>query len=62
MIWLVHTYHKTERRYLGLAVPWGFKSRDAAQWWIEHRADKAWRYESEQIPVYSLKDVQSFTA
>ncbi len=63
MIWIVHAYSGT--RYLNVAVPWGFKSREAAQWWVDNRADHSYpeqRYALEQIPLYSLEDIQSFTA
>lgn len=62
MIWVVHCYRGTQ--YLCMAVPWAFKGKDAADYWIAHRADKlsGLRYVAEQLPVYTLADVQSFTA
>ncbi|TXH41359.1 MAG: hypothetical protein E6Q97_37690 [Desulfurellales bacterium] len=61
-MWIIETY--SERRYLGPTVPWVFASRDAAEWYIQHRCDTTynWRYIATLWPVYSLSDIQSFTA
>lgn len=62
MVWIVETYR--DAQYVGMAISWAFKSKDAAEWWIANRADKSlgFRYYASQLPVYSLEDIQSFTA
>lgn len=60
MIWIVNAYK--DGRFIALSVPWAFKSRGAAEWWIANRADRGFTHYAEQWPVYSLEDVQSFTA
>lgn len=62
VVWLVHTYRNGQ--YLGLAVTWAFASKEAADFWIENRADHTsnWRYVPEMMPGYNLDQVKSFTA
>lgn len=63
MIWLVEA-RKPGGEYLGLAISWAFESLQAAQWWIDNRADKSmgWLYHPAQFPLYDLKTIQEFTA
>ena len=51
-------------RYLGHTVPWIFETRAAAEWYAANRCDHGagYTYRSTMWPVYTLGQVQEFTA
>lgn len=61
-IWVVEI--RRGNQYLGLAIDWTFDSKITAQWWIDNQALRldTFQYTMRQLPVYSLEDIQRFTA
>lgn len=61
MVYIVHTHSKTGA-YLGIAIDWAFQSREAAQWWVDHKADQelGWQYKINAMPLYDLATVKQF--
>lgn len=50
------------QRWAGYPIEAAFQTAAAAQWWIDHVADKAdgWRYNTKRLPVFSLSEAQEF--
>jgi hypothetical protein len=61
--YVVFSYNANSQ-FIGLAIAFGFQSREAAQWWIDHGLKRVdgFRYEIDEMVTYGLSQCKEIWA